>query len=356
MSALPSSVIPLRVPDIWVAKSILQKAIRRNEPERAAKAAITLLGNDPAGVWNRMMVIAFEDVGIGSLEAVHLATAATSAKWRKAQGGDWQVAIEVARQLAMAPKCRATEGLAGAAANHPALEPWRRYVKSVGLPERLAAVADSSLTLPERALAAWYSSGVDHWRHHRVGPGDLPGLMATYQRMGVSPAVLDTTASAIRKVKEPILVMLPLLSTMATGGSITEATPPPTFLDDDVPLVALDMFCRIGKQAIAALATSSPKLRDFLYQHLPRRQWARAVGFALFYAEGGIVTPHLRWAQSMEIERLGIEADFATVGLPAGCIAELLALVREDISLLNHLRIRQLDAGWAWGWSQNRTS
>src|ERR1700693_2621904 len=45
---------------------------------------------------------------------------------------------------------------------------------------RLEFVADPTLSLPECALAAWHSSGVEERGERRVGPGDLGGVMQTY--------------------------------------------------------------------------------------------------------------------------------------------------------------------------------
>ena len=56
--------------DPWVVSSLLQKSIRRGETEIARCAALTLFKHRGSSVWRRLMVIAFEDVGIGSLDVV----------------------------------------------------------------------------------------------------------------------------------------------------------------------------------------------------------------------------------------------------------------------------------------------
>lgn len=335
---------PLALPDVWVCKSALQKAIRRGDAELAARAALTLYAMDPTTLWPRLMVIGFEDVGLGDLEAVRTATAATSARWRKAMGGDIMVAVVVARALAEAAKCRATEGLAGAAANHPSLAHCRRLVTGLSIPERLVMVADSSLPLGERAVAAWYASGVDHWRHHRVGRGDLPALMATYRNLGVPDPVLDMTAMAIRRVKEPIFVMLPLLALVADSGTVVDVPLPPMSRVGDVPLPALDMFCRLGRQAISAFSTSTPAVSNLLRDYLLRRHWPAAAGYAVFYAQGGRVNPRRMWKRSLEIEHLGIEADFATIGFPAEAISDLLDTVEAQLPHLDAIRAGMLQS------------
>jgi hypothetical protein len=56
--------------DPWIVSSLLQKSIRRGETEIARCAALTLFKHRGSSVWRRLMVIAFEDVGIGSLDVV----------------------------------------------------------------------------------------------------------------------------------------------------------------------------------------------------------------------------------------------------------------------------------------------
>ena len=65
-----------------------------------------------AAIWRRLIVIAFEDIGIGSVDAVTMTVAAADdSAWRKAQGGDIRLAIAVARILAEAPKDRSADYL-----------------------------------------------------------------------------------------------------------------------------------------------------------------------------------------------------------------------------------------------------
>jgi hypothetical protein len=45
---------PLTLPDTWIARSALQKAIRRGDEELAVRAAMTLLKTDPPVLWMRL--------------------------------------------------------------------------------------------------------------------------------------------------------------------------------------------------------------------------------------------------------------------------------------------------------------
>jgi hypothetical protein len=53
---LPMTVpSPLALPDSWIARSVMQKAIRRAETELAGRAAVTLLRMDHTATWQRLL-------------------------------------------------------------------------------------------------------------------------------------------------------------------------------------------------------------------------------------------------------------------------------------------------------------
>jgi replication-associated recombination protein RarA len=64
------------IADQWFTISLLQKSIRRGEVETAQRAAFTLFAQKGSAIWRRFMVIAFEDVGAASPDAVAMAVAA----------------------------------------------------------------------------------------------------------------------------------------------------------------------------------------------------------------------------------------------------------------------------------------
>jgi hypothetical protein len=105
----------------WVAMSAMQKAIRRGREDLALSAAATLMRDAPEKLWRRIGCIAYEDVGLATLEAVGLATAALGGKQvRAALGGEWAVASCVVNELCRVPKCRAADDLLMGRELHPA--------------------------------------------------------------------------------------------------------------------------------------------------------------------------------------------------------------------------------------------
>lgn len=80
----PPPVEPLSV-SVWIAASLLQKAIRRGRTDLAVAAAATLAVNDPDRLWRRLGGIAFEDIGLGDPCAVGLVSAALAGKRIRAE-------------------------------------------------------------------------------------------------------------------------------------------------------------------------------------------------------------------------------------------------------------------------------
>ncbi len=59
----PPQLNPMRC-DRWIARSALQKAIRRGEVQIAQRALATLLEQDRYSIWRHLIVIASEDIGV----------------------------------------------------------------------------------------------------------------------------------------------------------------------------------------------------------------------------------------------------------------------------------------------------
>jgi hypothetical protein len=341
----PSSPIPspLQV-DPYVASSLLQKAIRRGDADLAVRAAITLFRLRGAGIWRRFLVIAFEDVGVGSVDALIKSTAAcTDPYWRASVGGDERVLCSVARLLAEAPKDRSPDHLIGAAWSHPSFEEVRHMVGERRLAQRLDLVADASLPLPLRAIAAWYSSGLEWGRERRVGHGDLPGLMSAFRLLGVPSDLVLATRHAATRTREPIVLMTPLLWIAASGTAkphVVECPVPAAPVVGGVPLYTFDKHTAIGKDAIHRLARESEAVRGVLAAFVPEYRAKDVASIAAFYADAAPVSRRFDWDGSAELEALGVENDMLRAGSPWVGIKPILAVVRDNLDHLNAIRAK----------------
>jgi hypothetical protein len=102
---------PVRA-DPWIISSLLQKSIRRGESEIAQRAALTLLSLRGSAIWARLMIIAFEDVGAGSPDALAMTVAVGSdPAFRSAIGGNPRTVAGIARVLCQSAKDRSADYL-----------------------------------------------------------------------------------------------------------------------------------------------------------------------------------------------------------------------------------------------------
>ena len=338
------AIKPLRC-DRWLASSALQKAIRRGDVLTAQRALRTLCRHDPRSAWRRLLVIACEDVGIGALDAVIVTTSrCTNPKACRGAGGDEAAALATAQMLAEAPKDRSADMLCAAADHDPALKAMRASCRFVPVARRLEFVADPTLSLPERAFAAWHSSGLDPRGERRLGPGDLGALLRTYADLGIPERLLEAVAVATKKIREPLALFLPLLWLAAEGGetALVDASPPPSGLIDGVPLYALDKHTRLGRQAIGRFAKQNAEIAQFLAEHGCGSGSDGALRMAVFYADGALTRPTLQWRCSAELSAVGVAADFHSVHVAADVGAALVRLVTAQLGDLDAIRCRML--------------
>jgi hypothetical protein len=331
--------------DRWLALSAMQKSIRRGDSLTAKRALATLYRSDPSSTWRRLLIIACEDVGIAAPGAlVTTANRCANVKALRETGKDEAAALATAQMLAEVPKDRSADLLFAAVLHHPTLEIMRSKCRSASVSQRLEFVADPTLSLPERALAVWHSSGVESYGEQRVGPGDLGALLLTYARLGVPDWLLETLATTIKKAREPFALLLPLLWLAAVGTETELLDSPlsPSALINGVPLCALDKHTRLGRQAIGRFAQQNAEIARFLTQRGCRSGNDGALRMAVFHADGALTRPTLQWPHAAEATAAGVAADFHKVHVAADVGAELVELVATHIADLNAIRTQLL--------------
>lgn len=338
----PLDIEPLAA-DRWVMVSLLQKSIRRGELETAQRAAFTLLRQKGSAIWRRFMVIAFEDVGAASPDAVAMIVAAsTDPRWRKAQGGNEHVAVQVARLLAEAPKSRSAEHLITSAKHHPSLARSRLLRAAGELTDHLDTIIDAKVSLTERALAVWFASGIGRATDTRA-KGDLPALLEKFRCLGVPDDLVTATGTAAQKTREPITLMVPLIWLAAQAGvgpTTTKCDVPPSKVVEGVPMYALDKHTRLGREAIRRFAVENDEVRAVLARYVPAGRRNEAAYMAAFYADAAPLTTQLYWAGADALEGLVTETDLLMSGVPREGFAPLLGALRRNLSHLEEVRAR----------------
>ncbi|WP_414464480.1 hypothetical protein [Hyphomicrobium sp. DY-1] len=333
-----------RAIDHWIAASWLQKAIRRGDLELAEQAASHLHRFRGANALRRLLIVAFEDIGMASIETV---SSVVDACRQPPLFRDQDIAtgaVSLSRLLAAAPSDRSADFLISAINRHPAFGDARTRVKNMKQRERLALIADSSASLHERGAATLYASGLIEphgrsWRTH------LDEALTTFKDLGVPAQFIDVVRCAAWLEREPLTIVLPLLWLALRSERpktvVTNAVPE-TKVVCGVPLYAFDKHTRLGKLAVQRFARENSDVRRVLETCVAKNQRPGAACMAAFYADGAPVSRRLVWPDSERIEKLGHQADLFHVGVPLEAAEPLTAAVTSNLDHLNDVRERLL--------------
>lgn len=328
--------------DPHISASVLQKAIRRGEKLIALRAAARLLESDPNRFWRRLLVIAFEDIGIADLDAVGRVVAMHGQKrWRSAHGAEWFIVALLVSDLCRAAKDRTADDLLHLAENDPALRDHRRCWSAATIDKLMTFIDCPDLGLPEKSLTVWFGIGTDRYRSDalRQRAGFPEEVFATYKALGVPDDVLAIAWTGHRKMSWPLAAFLPLVWLQMQGTAqelISDPLPPHTMIGD-APSYSLDTYTRSGKAAIRELLKTSKPLGRFLTPHASEKVWPKIVAVMLFRVEGGLMSNRFRWTEGDGIKT---SADMIVPGLVAGAVPEGLEILRGELPALDAIRQR----------------
>lgn len=292
--------------DRWIARSALQKAIRRGEVGLAQRALANLYGHDPRAIWRHLVIIAVEDVGVANVDLLaQVVGAQRDRSWRTSMGGDWSVMAELVRLMAESNHCQAACDLLLRASNDPALEPMREWVLDASMSTLTAAMADSTLPLVDRGIAALAIGGGLAEGQPHSDPAAVFEIMA---EAGTFSHVVATCQQAWRVSRNPMALLLPLVWqawSQAGGAEIVKDDPmPAVHLIDGVPGYALDQFTRTGNQISRAYIAEDHQLQLLLaHAGIAKSAWPRTLGHALFLIEGGATARRLVWEQAEHLRQ-----------------------------------------------------
>lgn len=323
----------------WVGMALLQKAVRRGRLDLALRAAATLLQVSPDRLWRRLGCIAFEDVGLGDLPTVSIATAALAGKRVRARlGGEWAVASCVVRELAQATKCRAADDLLMCAELHPAYKSARHEFATLPTRELFDIVA-SERPLPERAIALWYAIGTDrrpsvHLRQRRGEPNAVFDLLC---ERGYPDTLVEIAREGFRNVHEVLCPFVALLfpEFHPDTAAVQDDDLPSESLIRGIPGWAYDLYSKEGRAALQLFLQGTSETARWVRAHISPSKRVSFVGGIVFRVEGGLVRQRMRWPFVDELRRL---VDIECHGPLCPDATEILALMRNDLPLLNRVR------------------
>lgn len=324
--------------DVYVASSGLQKAIRRGHQAVALRCAARLLRDDPARLWRRLATIAFEDVGIGNLDAIFKVVFSADFSWRQKVGGEWVVAAHLVEALCVSDKDRTADELVLLCQLHPALEGHRRLWASA-LDQDLRACLAASVSLENAALASWYLAGTKRFRSPQLTPraSAKEAIWKAYRGLGFDERIVQLCERGSSKGGEILAVFLPLIESRFDHGNsrVEEPALRATPIFGDLPSYVFDGFTRDGLQAIAKFTDFSKPWRSLLARYVARQSWKSVTADVLFRAESGLTNRRVHWDLG---DRITDEATRIVPGLPSSAADEAIALLSDELCLMDMAR------------------
>ena len=292
--------IPLAQPmpcDRYVARSALQKAIRRGDVDIALQALAALLIRHPAGLWRGLTIIALEDVGVAGMNTVAgVVAAARDRNWRRDHGGEWRVASVLVKRMSEEVHCQAACDLSLKLANDPAMHPLRVEALEFDACELATIVADSAAGLHHRAVAVLALAGGLAEEQRFLQPAAVFEALGS---TGQSAHVVATAHAAWKIARDDMALLLPLVwdewmkeeSSMVRDDAFAL-----TEMIAGVPSYAIDQHTRPGQGVIRAFLSKDDHLLALLDSAgVPTARRQKVTGDLLFLFEGGLVKRHAIW-------------------------------------------------------------
>jgi hypothetical protein len=332
----------------WIMSSAMQKSIRRGAVLDSVRYALTYHAVDPVGFWNRLVLVAFEEVGVGDVWAVALTLiAARSKTFRQKIGGDVAVIQFIIQMLAKSVKDRSVADMSQILENRPQ-KPKTLTMLMTATDQELSDFTISELnSFNFRIASAWMLWG-DRLKNCRlplrVGNREL--FEDTIGRLNVPGIVKYICLRGMVACKCGMNLTFPFVWQMMKSSEyltvIETSFPEVNFYIKGVPDFAYDKHTLQGKAAYKYFYSSCPAANAFLTSKgiVGSDEIISAVGIAVFISESALLDRKIDFVGAEEIYNKTVEDDYKKNGLTLDDGRELSKLIQDNADILRQARIR----------------
>lgn len=327
----------------WIAASALQKSIRRGNLSMAYKAGLAMMQINPAIVWNRLRVIACEDIGIGNMRAVYETLYVSGkVKWRERNGGDSHVLAYIIDQLCKANKSRLADDILYTADVHADYHHQRMAYVDYSVDELYDIILyEKDRGIFERMIALCYLHGTSTMRPQSLiemkGQPNL--VLDVFRQSGMPDCMLDIIKLALPRTEGHALSLGLALTMQASADNhriVHDAIE--TNIIGEWPAEAYDKHTREGKQSFRAFLNRCPEVRTFIQTRLPHVDPVTMIGWCVFALEAQLLDTRIAFDGSEDIRTKAQSAWMQCDGMTQQIQCELLGLVKLHIGILNNAR------------------
>lgn len=327
------------VTDKWLLASNLQKAIRRGLTCNAVASALALQAIDSRYFWRRLLVIAYEDVGVANIGLCHDLLKSFRREAMHLRLGPDRIAAYFTEALAKSLKSRTLCDAIAMLEFDPRLHEHEKPWFSISDTEILDAVNCHENSVLRRVAALRHICGYreNNFGSYRLATPVRKELMREVCRQLNLTEMESALFIVGSQVTEAMNVALPLVANMARN-SLQESSMPLMFEGKGGILYAgLDRHTRLGKACFAEFAASTKPLSNFFRAH-PKLKPVPVLGVVLFIIEGSRLN---RWAvfkQSDSLRRSFERIFLQSVGVDDGMAVDLMPIIRDSLPALNAIR------------------
>lgn len=325
--------------DKWLARSGLQKAIRRGQMNEALSLAARLWRIEEDYCWRALATIAVEDIGFGSPEAVLYTHVAQLKTFRNAVDAGRLLTACVA-QMCEAPKSRSCCELSIAMDMSGPMNGHMKAQSHWSNDELLKAFAGDDVGNSYGAL--------------RIMKGQVPegGMPRPKQQANIDAVEQimkqdlpeEFATAAIHAMRRPVDSMslafyqtTKLFLREPAKVEIVEDVFPPSFRIGKFLTEAYDLHTRDGKKALKAFYTSLKKGYPELAA-IDGSSAVKALGSALFVEEGGLVDRRIMGGDLYDLQEAQDRTFLKAYGVPVEMYDRVRQIVRQEIERLNGKR------------------
>lgn len=319
--------------DSWLARSVLQKAIRRGMVDLALSAAAQLVIIDRRTLWRRLLVTALEDLGaqeFGTIAAI--VCAARNAGWRSQMGGDWPVIAELIRLACAGTRNQAANDLWNIALHDPALSDVKADLCEM-FPDAVRTLSMKAPDFSVRAAATLVAMGQAEWCDSRT----YDHRAFFEEHAAFAPVQSAVLSEAFRMTRVPLAGLLltlahePVQSVARVDDDIT-----PAVWNGSIPTFAMDQYTRSGKAVIRQFAQRSTEWNAFCdVWNISRPDRIHAAGELLFRTDGAAVTSRALTTQSADLRR---RSEVLGCFMPATAVHHAMSILRRQLSHIDQMR------------------
>lgn len=324
----------------WRAASAMQKSIRRGNVLRAQFAAQILDSVDSAYIWQRLPVIAMEDIGIGGMfETAIVLTMARTKTWRKGVG-ERKALMYAVSLLASAVKDRTICDFAQLMEREPMGGSFSDFGEKTA-DELYAISLDESQQIARRCAAAWLIHGTSFIECKTLPKifGDKERYVQLVNEQPVPSLVKYLTLRGQKQVRHSMSIMYPFIWSIIDEISVQDNQLEPTKTINGFPCETYDMYTMDGKKAFSYIAKSCPPIKKFFEDRPHITDKGKALGIISFIHEGARLDRQVVFQGSEDIYGIMMVEDYQDFGIIHKEDAELLKeLLLENLDELNQVR------------------